>query len=151
MFERYPQALSFLAILASIFALLAPGSAHAQVPGGSYLRTCEGAHMNGDVLEARCQNMNGHWRRAYLPRPFRCPSGVENIDGSLRCVAYREPPRPRLPGGSYMNSCGNIRMDGSTLIASCRTRRGHMVESALPHAFACRGVDNIDGALMCRR
>ncbi|HEX4327746.1 MAG TPA: CVNH domain-containing protein [Burkholderiales bacterium] len=150
MVERFSKYLRFAAALAFVCTLFASGSAQAQVPGGSYMRSCEGAHMNGDVLEARCQTMSGHMRRAYLPRAFNCRGGVENIDGSLRCAAFREPPRARLPEGSYQASCSHIRMRDDTLVASCQTRRGHWVESALHRPYRCRGIDNMDGNLVCR-
>jgi hypothetical protein len=120
------------------------------VPGGSYLRTCSDVQLTPDGLRAACRTMNGGWRRTFLRHASDCAVGIENIDGPLQCSAWRQP-ASRLPGGSYLETCSHARMRGDMLTANCRTRRGDWVQSALPQAYVCRGIDNIDGNLMCRR
>lgn len=56
------------------------------------------------------------------------------------------------PTGSYQQTCRDIRVDGSTLIASCRDQRGRWRASALDEFQTCRDqVFNDNGVLRCSR
>ncbi len=53
-----------------------------------------------------------------------------------------------LPAGLYQNSCTNIRMNGSTLSASCTSGSGQRVYSSI-NANRCQSVRNDNGYLRC--
>jgi hypothetical protein len=70
---------------AAIVLSLAAIPALAQVPGGSYLRTCSDVRMSGDRLTAECQTMDGGLRRTVLRDVDRCVGGIANMNGRLTC------------------------------------------------------------------
>jgi hypothetical protein len=70
---------------AAILLSLAATPALAQVPGGSYLRTCSDVGMSGDRLVAQCQTMDGGWRRTVLRDVGSCVGGIANMNGRLTC------------------------------------------------------------------
>lgn len=54
-----------------------------------------------------------------------------------------------VPGGSYQQSCRDIRMTGPTLTASCRDSRGRWNYSSI-RVDQCRGdIQNVGGQLRC--
>lgn len=53
-----------------------------------------------------------------------------------------------LPAGSYQNSCTNIRMNGSTLSASCTSGSGQRIYSSI-NANRCQSIRNENGYLRC--
>lgn len=54
-----------------------------------------------------------------------------------------------VPSGSYQQSCNNLRMNGSTLSASCTAANGQRVYSSL-NVNGCRGdIANNNGHLTC--
>lgn len=63
----------------------------------------------------------------------------------LSCSAYAQAP----PAGSYQQSCSNIRMQGSTLTAICRTGDGRGVQTALGVANCVGDIGNNNGQLQC--
>jgi hypothetical protein len=70
---------------AAVLLSLAATPALAQVPGGSYLRTCSDVGMSGDRLVAQCQRTDGSWRRTVLRDVDRCVGGIANMNGRLTC------------------------------------------------------------------
>jgi len=54
-----------------------------------------------------------------------------------------------LPPGSYQQSCGNIGMQGTTLIATCRAADGQSVQTALNVANCVGDIGNNNGQLQC--
>src|SRR5262245_18934124 len=57
----------------------------------------------------------------------------------------------RIAQGSYLETCRNAGMRGSTLEADCRDRYGSYRHSVLPNAFACEHrIANCDGRLVCQ-
>lgn len=54
-------------------------------PRGDYRRTCRNIHINGDKLEAECQEADGDWHGTSLDDFNRCRSEIVNKDGNLRC------------------------------------------------------------------
>lgn len=54
-------------------------------PAGSYLQSCQDAHVKGDDLHARCQTRAGDIRDAKLDDYRKCKSDIINDDGRLRC------------------------------------------------------------------
>jgi len=121
-------------------------------PPGSYLQSCSRVHVADGALMADCRDRAGNYRASTLTDAFRCSVGIDNIDGTLTCPAWREREhiRTELPPGSYLQSCNRSHMSGDQLIAQCKDRRGNFHESFLDHAYACHGIDNIDGTLTCR-
>jgi hypothetical protein len=53
------------------------------------------------------------------------------------------------PSGSYQQSCGDVRMQGSTLIAVCRTTDGRDVQTALNVGSCVGDIGNNNGQLQC--
>ena len=66
------------------------------LPRGSYIQTCVNVYMDyeGD-LNAVCRNRRGDLIHTYLPNPFSCSNGVDNVDGRLQCSS--QPPFPSQP------------------------------------------------------
>ncbi len=63
----------------------------------------------------------------------------------LSCSAYAQAP----PAGTYRQSCSNIRMQGSTLTAICRSGDGRGVQTALGVAGCVGDIGNNNGQLQC--
>ena len=55
------------------------------VPGGSYLRSCTGAHLERGTLVARCRTGEGYEQRTALDRVRRCVGDIGNENGVLVC------------------------------------------------------------------
>jgi hypothetical protein len=64
-------------------------------------------------------------------------------------TARPAPAQSALPAGSYSQSCVGAAMNGTTLVASCRTASGQMVSASLPNAHVVGGQDiaNCNGRL----
>ena len=54
------------------------------------------------------------------------------------------------PQGSYRATCTNVRMDGSTLKAICRTKAGGNQLTELHHPERCGDISNNNGVLQCQ-
>lgn len=55
------------------------------------------------------------------------------------------------PPGSYQGSCGEIRMHGTTLSATCRREDGRAQQSSLDIAHCAGNIENRNGRLKCNR
>lgn len=115
-----------------------------RLPSGSYERSCERIAMVGSVLTANCKDQNGVMihSRLYVRD---CWGDVTNEYGELVCGERR------LPRGSYSESCGECRTDGSALRCSCKDTRGNSIHTTLDLA-SCEwqsGITNKDGHLQC--
>jgi len=121
----------------------------ASIPDGSYRQTCRSVQVRSDRMTASCQTMGGQWERSSLVNWRRCDGAIANIDGQLRCEErYRY--GSLIPGGSYDQTCTDIRMSGRTLHATCQARDGAWMRTRLTYARSCDGeIANIDGALEC--
>jgi hypothetical protein len=90
-------------VMGALAAVLLTGigwsaSAEAQgVPQGSYMRSCEGAHIEGDTLVARCRRVDGGEQRSALAGVNRCVGDIGNNNGQLQC-SYGGPGRAPAPG-----------------------------------------------------
>ena len=78
------------AILLAGLGWTAAGQAQG-LPGGSYLRSCNGARMEGDTLVARCRVPGGGEQRSALAQVRRCVGDIGNQGGVLAC---------NFPGGA---------------------------------------------------
>jgi hypothetical protein len=55
-----------------------------------------------------------------------------------------------VPGGSYTQTCQDIRISGSTLKANCQKGNGHYKQSTLRNFNQCSDISNENGNLHCR-
>lgn len=67
------------------------------------------------------------------------------------CIAIWTPAHAQwTPGGSYSDSCRDVRYDGDSLTAKCRRADGSWRNTWLPNADNCDGnIVNDDGQLEC--
>jgi len=115
------------------------------LPRGSYTESCRDVTMKGNTLHAVCKSVDGHEASAMLRDANRCVQGVANINGVLNCEVSDV-----LPPGSYISTCKDVRMHGSTLMASCDNGKGGSVAAQLRDAHKCRGdILNDHGKLKC--
>jgi hypothetical protein len=91
------------ALMAGIAFLGLSLSAQAQVPQGSYLRTCTDIRMEGRTLVAVCRRADGREQRTALTDIERCNGDIGNNNGVLQCPrgpagpGYPPPPYPPPP------------------------------------------------------
>lgn len=58
----------------------------------------------------------------------------------------------QVPGGSYLDSCANVRGWGDRLVANCRREDGSWARTVLRDVDSCRGdISNQNGHLRCDR
>ncbi|MDR1229243.1 MAG: CVNH domain-containing protein [Azoarcus sp.] len=71
--------------------------------------------------------------------------------GLLALAAAHAPPvLADVPGGSYRQTCSNIKLDGENLTAACKRFDGSARTSTLEFATSCVGtISNVDGNLVC--
>ncbi len=79
-------------VMGALAAVLLTGigwsaTAEAQgIPQGSYLRSCNGARIEGDTLVARCRAVDGREQRSALATVNRCVGDIGNNNGQLQCT-----------------------------------------------------------------
>jgi len=135
------------ALVATLLVWLMPQAEAQTPPRGSYLRTCPEASVYRGRLTAVCRRRDGSFQQSSLADVGRCVGDIGNIDGRLRCH-YGAP--ASLPGGSYQQTCGNIGLNGRTLVATCRTMKGRMQRTSLANVDRCVGdIGNNNGQLNC--
>ena len=118
-------------------------------PPGSYQQTCRNVDFHDDVLAANCQDSTGRWQSAQLRDVQSCRSDIINDDGALRC-SRSGGVAAGLPGGSYTQSCQNVRQHGDDLEARCPTANGDWKDTKLDDYNKCRGeIVNDNGKLRC--
>ena len=62
------------------------------------------------------------------------------------------PAQAQTPGGSYLQSCTNIRAFGDRVVANCRRPDGSWQRSAIDDVQNCNGgIANANGQLVCGR
>jgi hypothetical protein len=139
------------------------------LPSGSYVQTCRNIRTVGNTLEAVCQTGNGDWTWSSLQKVDECTSGVQNLYGTLGCTksvyagqittTYYYPPGHKrgyaqsgLPAGSYLDTCADAYISGTTLVANCQKSNGSWRRSSLHYFNECSSsVWNNNGQLGCRR
>jgi CVNH domain len=127
------------------------GSSQGQsgLPGGSYSQTCQDIAMNGAMLQARCQKIDGGWRETSIDSR-QCGGQIINDDGRLTCEGGGAGGwHGGLPGGDYAKTCHDIRTNGTVLQAHCQKKDGSFRKTSIDYR-GCRGtVINDDGYLRC--
>ena len=98
---------------------------------------------------ANCQDSSGRWQSAQLRDVQSCRSDIINDDGALRC-SRSGGVAAGLPGGSYTQSCQDVRAHGDDLEARCPTANGDWKSTKLDDYNKCRGeIVNDNGKLRC--
>ena len=83
------------------------------------------------------------------PGPYGQPGQAQGTSPG----PYGQPAQTRgTPPGSYLNSCTDVRMEGGSLVATCRRANGGERRTTLSDARSCvGGIDNVNGELRCNR
>ncbi len=119
-------------------------------PPGSYQQTCRNIDFHDDVMSANCQDSTGRWQSTQLRDVQSCRSDIINDDGALRCSRSGGGVAAGLPGGSYTQSCQDVRQHGDDLEARCPTANGDWKDTKLDDYNKCRGeIVNDNGKLRC--
>jgi hypothetical protein len=114
-------------------------------PGGSYTDSCKNIQMKGTTLHAVCKSLDGRELPTSLKEANRCAEGVANINGILSCEVSGV-----LPPGSYIATCRDVRLQGTTLYATCNDGKDHWLSASLRDVQKCNGdIANQNGALRC--
>ena len=114
-------------------------------PSGSYQQSCKNIDVRGDDLRARCKDTRGRYHDTTLDGADRCWGDISNNDGHLVCNR-----NSGVPGGSYSQTCRDIRVRYNVVRARCQTRDGSWRETTLESAYRCSGgIENVDGQLRC--
>lgn len=114
-------------------------------PTGSYTDSCKNIQMKGATLHAVCKSLDGREMPTSLKDANRCAEGVANINGILNCEVSGV-----LPPGSYITTCKEVRLQGSTLSASCNDGKDHWRSTSMRDANKCSGdIANQNGTLRC--
>jgi hypothetical protein len=121
------------------------------LPGGSWQNSCNGARMSGNVFYASCSTGNGYRSASF--NLAQCPGwALGNRNGSLFCETSGGNWGPgHFPGGSWQNSCGNAKLNGSTFSAQCSTGNGYRQTTIDLRGCPSRLVGNRNGFLFCER
>jgi CVNH domain len=145
----------------------------AQAPGGSYQQTCRNIGVRGNTLYADCQDANRNWRSTQLRDYNRCRGEIQNINGNLQCTGGNDGRGPgrynrdhdqnqdrdwdwdrdrrnRIPRGSYVQTCQDIRVNGNQLQARCQKKNGKLRDTSMSNFYGCRDIENDNGKLKCR-
>jgi hypothetical protein len=152
--ETTMRALSITSALAfSLVSLSTTNSwATSDMPRGSWKQSCIFIDMAGSTLLAECKKIDGSLVESSLNmKTCARRSTVSNMDGVLTCdKGTKASTETQLPKGSWSESCTNGRMEGSVLLARCRTKSGQMRSASL-NVAECKqsSVWNNDGWLSC--
>jgi hypothetical protein len=118
--------------------------AHAKVQG-TFTRTCVNWTVSqNSLLTGICETMDGKWVSTQLASVNLCRGDIWNYDGHLMCNPGKD--------GSYLQTCGEARLDRDNLTAHCKRRDGSFLRSELTRVSLCKGdLSNNDGRLECQR
>jgi hypothetical protein len=125
--------------------------------GLPYTQSCKDIKTHGDDLDARCKTRGGDWHNTSLDDYRKCHGQIVNDDGNLRCVAAAPGVAVGVypggaPGGSYTQSCQEVRVHGDDLEARCQTNGGEWRGAKLDDYGKCRSdIINDDGHLRCSK
>jgi hypothetical protein len=114
-------------------------------PAGSYTESCKNIRMKGTTLHAVCKSLDGRELPTSLKDANRCAEGVANLNGILNCEVSGV-----LPPGSYIATCKDVKLQGTTLSASCNDGKDHWRSASLRDVNRCNGdIANQSGTLRC--
>jgi hypothetical protein len=80
-------------------------------------------------------------------------AGAAVIAGAAMLLSLgASPAQAQTPGGSYLQTCTNVRAHGDRVVATCRRSDGTWQRSALNDVDSCNGgLANMNGQLTCGR
>lgn len=86
-------------------------------------------------------------------KQYRLGGGCAAIAGAAMLLLLGAlPAHAQAPGGTYLQSCTNIRASGDRVSADCRRRDGSWDRTALHDLGSCVGdIGNRNGRLTCSR
>jgi hypothetical protein len=114
-------------------------------PAGSYTESCRNIQMKGTTLHAVCKSLDGRELPTTLKDANSCAEGVANINGILNCEVSGV-----LPPGSYIATCKDVKLQGTTLSATCNDGKDHWRSASLRDTNKCNGdIANQNGTLRC--
>ena len=114
-------------------------------PPGTYQQSCKNISVRGDDLRARCKDSYGRYHDTALDHADRCWGDISNSNGNLTCNRNGS-----TPGGSFSQSCRDIRVRWNVLLARCQARDGRWVDASLEQYSRCNSeISNDDGQLRC--
>ena len=152
-------------LCAALTVAAAGAQGYGQAPSGSYTQSCQNIRVRGDRLSANCTATNGQYVRSSL-RLSACGTGdIANYNGQLVCARRGGYGMGNggagssasgwwgstYPTGSYQDSCRNVHMRGSVLVAECTNPQSAYVRSFLD-LNQCHRTDhiaNVNGQLRC--
>jgi hypothetical protein len=124
------------------------GNNNGWMPGGSWQQTCRNSSVQGNMLYASCQRMNGGWRDSSINYRQCRNFAVANDNGNLVCESNSN--NGWMPGGSWQQTCRNSSVQGNTLYASCQKMNGGWRDSSINYRQCSNGaVANDNGNLVC--
>ncbi len=133
-----------ISLILAALSMLGTGLTYAQAPAGSYAQSCSGIQVAGNVLRAKCRTMLGAMVDTQLNLP--CAGSIDNINGKLICTGA---PAAGVPAGSYLQSCGDARVQNNVLYANCRRANQTVAQATLPLPCSSGKIDNLNGVLTC--
>lgn len=114
-------------------------------PAGPYTESCNNIQMKGTTLHAVCKSLDGREMPTTLKDANRCAEGVANTNGILNCEVSGV-----LPPGSYIATCRDVQLLGTTLYATCNDGKSHWRSVGLRDVQKCNGdIANQNGRLRC--
>ena len=123
--------------------------ARAKLPTGSYRDSCSDIYIDaqGKVLTAKCRDMNGGMRPSSLDLAA-CDADprISNVDGYLTCHVFG------LPAGSYLKTCRNFTVVGTTVSGWCRQTNGNYIRSSFDFKDCIKpnkDITNREGTITC--
>lgn len=119
------------------------------LPRGSYRSSCRDANVEGNTLQAECEDRNGRWRYTELQSFRSCRGDIANFNGMLRCRRDDDDADYDLPGGDWRTSCRNYRVVAWTLTAECRGLHGIWRRTSIDLRHCDGDVSNRRGTLVC--
>jgi CVNH domain len=115
------------------------------LPPGPYKDSCTKVQMKGTTLHAVCKNFDGRGIESSLTEANSCSQGVINLNGFLNCQV-----NDVLPPGSYLATCKDVHVEGTTLHATCNNGKDQWLPAEMRDAHKCTGdIANQEGALRC--
>jgi hypothetical protein len=123
----------------------ASSPASAGHPEDTFQRSCSMIEQVGNSLSAICKDRGGTRIQTSLHDIHTCVGGIHNQDGHLTCSRSEG-----VPQGSYLQSCVEPVVKGTTLYSRCKRKNGQWMATQLANYANCnQGINNNDGTLQC--